>query len=137
VNVMQFTSRMHERVTSGLSSAEGLISEVLDDTDPPRDRRLLIVQSEFASVLRIMGRDGNTLSPLLRAAWDSGNLRTLVKHDALKATGAHIGVIGHISRRCWPASRTRSSCWPPIASMSRSIAGMGAWSVVAAQCWPT
>jgi hypothetical protein len=87
-----------ERVTGGLSSAEGLISEVRDDADTPRDRRLLIVQSEFASVLRVMGRDGNNLSPLLRAAWDSGNLRTLVKHDPLKATGAHISVIGHITR---------------------------------------
>ena len=87
-----------ERVTGGLSSAEGLISEVRDDADVPRDRRLLIVQSEFASVLRVMGRDGSTLSPLLRAAYDSGNLRTLVKHDPLKATGAHISVIGHITR---------------------------------------
>lgn len=86
-----------ERVTSGLSSAEGLISEVRD-ADPPIDRRLLVVQGEFASVLKIMGRDGNTLSPTLRDAWDSGNLRTLVKHDPLKATGAHITVIGHITR---------------------------------------
>lgn len=86
------------RVTGGLSSAEGLISEVQDDAEPPKDRRLLIVQSEFASVLRVMAREGNTLSPVLRAAWDSGNLRTLVKHDPLKATGAHISVIGHITR---------------------------------------
>jgi hypothetical protein len=88
----------HERVTGGLSSAEGLISEVRDDANKPSERRLMIVQSEFASVLRVMGRDGNNLSPLLRAAWDSGNLRTLVKHDPLKATGAHISVIGHITR---------------------------------------
>jgi hypothetical protein len=87
-----------ERVTGGLSSAEGLIAEVRDDTDQPRDRRLLIVQPEFASVLRVMGRDGNNLSPLLRSAWDSGNLRTLVKHDPLRATGAHISVVGHITR---------------------------------------
>ncbi len=65
-----------ERVTTGLSSAEGLICEVRDDADPPCDRRLLIVQSEYASVLRVMTREGNTLSPLLRAAWGSGNLRT-------------------------------------------------------------
>jgi hypothetical protein len=45
-----------------------------------------------------MTREGNTLSPLLRAAWDSGNLRTLTKHSPLRATGAHIGVIGHITR---------------------------------------
>jgi hypothetical protein len=44
-----------------------------------------------------MGRDGNTLSPALRDAWDSGNLRTLVKNDPLKATGAHISVLGHIT----------------------------------------
>jgi hypothetical protein len=87
-----------ERVTGGLSSAEGLIAEVRDDTDQPRDRRLLIVQPEFASVLRVMGRDGNNLSPLLRSAWDSGNLRTLVKHDPLRATGAHISAVGHITR---------------------------------------
>jgi hypothetical protein len=55
------------RVTGGLSSAEGLISEVQDDAEPPKDRRLLIVQSEFASVLRVMAREGNTLSPVLRA----------------------------------------------------------------------
>ncbi len=87
-----------ERVTTGLSSAEGLIAEVNDDDDPPRDRRLLIVQSEFASVLRVMSRDGNNLSPLLRAAWDNGTLRTLVKHNPLRATGAHISLVGHITR---------------------------------------
>jgi hypothetical protein len=84
-----------DRVTPGLSSAEGLISEVRDDAEPPHDRRLLIVQSEFASVLRVMERPGNTLSALMRVAWDGGMLRTLVKNNPLKATGAHIGVIAH------------------------------------------
>lgn len=37
-------------------------------------------------------------TPVLRDAWDSGDLRTLVKHNPLKATGAHISVIGHITR---------------------------------------
>jgi len=85
-------------VTGGLSSAEGLIAEVRDGANPPIDRRLLIVQSEFASVLRVMGHDGNNLSPLMRAAWDNCDLRTLVKNNPLKATGAHISVIGHITR---------------------------------------
>ena len=87
-----------ERVTGGLSSAEGLIAEVRDEAELRLDRRLLIVQQEFASVLRIMGRDGNTLSPLLRSAWDSGNLRTLVKNNPLRATGAHISLLGHITQ---------------------------------------
>lgn len=88
------------RVTGGLSSAEGLISEVRD-VEPgvePTDRRLLVMSDEFASVLRIMGREGNNLSPVLRSAWDSGDFRTLVKHDPLKATGAHISSVGHITR---------------------------------------
>jgi hypothetical protein len=87
-----------DRVMGGLSSAEGLIAEVDDEAEPPKDRRLMVVQSEFASVLRVMSRDGNTLSPVLRAAWDSGNLRTLVKHNPLKATSAHISLVGHITR---------------------------------------
>jgi hypothetical protein len=86
-----------ERVTSGLSSGEGLIAEVRDDEESPRDRRLLVVQSEFASVLKIMAREGNTLSAVLRDAWDEGNLRTLVKREPLKATGAHISIVGHIT----------------------------------------
>jgi hypothetical protein len=55
------------------------------------------MQSEFASVLKIMRRPGNTLSPLLRAAWDNGNLRTLVKNNPLRATSAHISIIGNIT----------------------------------------
>jgi len=92
------------RITDGLSSAEGLINEVRDGGESvdeiyiPADKRLLVVQGEFASVLKIMAREGNTLSPTLRNAWDGGTLRTLVKHDPLKATGAHISMIGHITR---------------------------------------
>lgn len=91
----------NDRVTGGLSSAEGLILEVRDNVEPPEpppDRRLLLMQSEFSSVLRVMTRDGNTLSPVLRDAWDSGRLRTLVKNNPLRATGAHISKIGHITR---------------------------------------
>lgn len=88
-----------DRITGGLSSAEGLISEVSDDSEnPTAERRLLVIQPEFASVLRIMSREGNTLSTILRETWDSGNLRTLVKHNPLKATGAHISIIGHVTR---------------------------------------
>jgi hypothetical protein len=98
-----------ERVQSGLSSGEGLIWAVRDPicrvedgeesiADPGvTDKRLLIVESEFASVLRIVERDGNTLSALVRQAWDRGDLRTLTKNSTAVATGAHISVIGHIT----------------------------------------
>jgi hypothetical protein len=77
------------------------VRDNLEDTNEvsiPRDKRLMVVQDEFASVLKIMGREGNNLSPLLRSAWDGAILRTLVKNNPLKATSAHIGMIGHITR---------------------------------------
>jgi len=108
-------------VKSGLSSGEGLIWEVRDpieETKPCRgrkkdepfeyetiiadqgetDKRRLVVEGEFASVLKVMRREGNNLSPVIRAAWDSGELNTMVKLCPARATGAHISIIGHITR---------------------------------------
>jgi hypothetical protein len=98
-------------IASGLSSGEGLIYHVRDRVthDDPEtgqttvvdegveDKRLLIVETEFSSVLARMGRDGNTLSAVLRDAWDHGDLRTLTKNSPLKATGAHVSILGHIT----------------------------------------
>jgi hypothetical protein len=107
------------RMMSGLSSGEGLIWQVRDEIrrrDPVRkngrvvdyqevvadegvkDKRLLVFEGEFASVLRVCGRDGNTLSAIIRNAWDNGNLRTLTKNSPAVATGAHISIVGHITR---------------------------------------
>lgn len=83
------------RVQGGLSSGEGLIQAVQDDG--PEDKRLLIVEPEFASVLRVMERQGNTISAMLRQAWDTGDIRTLTRKP-LHATGTHISLIGHITR---------------------------------------
>src|SRR5262249_17495491 len=73
------------RVVHGLSSGEGLIDAVRDpdpnDDAPPPDRRLMVVESEFAATLRVMRRDGNTLSAILRQAWDSGDLRVITRKD--------------------------------------------------------
>jgi hypothetical protein len=107
-------------VSYGLSSGEGLIWEVRDpieETRPIRekgrhtgeyetfianhgepDKRLLIIESEFANVLKVMTREGNTLSQVIRSAWDCGDLKTMVKNSPAKATGAHISIIGHITR---------------------------------------
>ena len=106
------------RITSGLSSGEGLIYAVRDpayelhhvkqkgrvtDTqnvlkDPGvRDKRLLVVEPEFGRVLRVMEREGNTLSARLRESWDTGNLSNMTK-GGMRATGAHISIIGHVTR---------------------------------------
>jgi hypothetical protein len=62
------------------------------------DKRLLIVESEFCRVLKVMGRDTNTLSAVLRNAWDQDRLQTLTKNAPATATGTHISMIGHITR---------------------------------------
>jgi hypothetical protein len=83
-----------ERVMNGLSSGEGLIAQV---SDSAADKRLLVVQTEFGSVLQVMARSGNTLSPTLRDAWDGTDLRVMTKNDPLSASGEHIAMIGQIT----------------------------------------
>jgi hypothetical protein len=63
------------------------------------DKRLLILEPELAGVLKVMRREGNTLSPVIRQAWDDGTLQTLTKNSPMKATEAHVSIIGHITRQ--------------------------------------
>jgi len=96
---------------SGLSSGEGLIWTVRDPVPVTakgkkgqvidrgiQDKRLLVIESEFSGPLKAMSRDGNTLSPTVRLAWDSGDLKILTKNSPATATGAHISIIGHITQ---------------------------------------
>ena len=88
------------RLTTGLSSGEGLVWTVRDPTgsDPgAKDKRLLVAEPEFASVLKSTGRDLSTLSPTLRSAWDGRPLALLTRTAPARATDAHISIIGHIT----------------------------------------
>lgn len=107
------------RVMGGLSSGEGVIWNVRDPiekqekvshgkgqtptyetvvADPgEEDKRLLVVEPEFANVLKQTERQGNTLSAILRQGWETGNLRSLTKNSPAKASGAHITIVGHIT----------------------------------------
>lgn len=61
------------------------------------DKRLLVIESEFAQVLRNTARPGNTSSVVVRECWDTGRLATLTKNDPVTVTGAHVGIVGHIT----------------------------------------
>src|SRR5262249_39191884 len=67
-------------VQSGLSSGEGLIWAVRDpvqkDDEGVKDKRLLVLESEFSAVLKHTQRDHNILSAIVRQSFDTGNLRT-------------------------------------------------------------
>ena len=108
-----------QRLATGLSSGEGLIWAVHDPIevvepirekgaitgyqtvvkDPGvKDKRLLVNESEFAQALRVLRREGNTLSPIIRQAWDRGDLKALTKNSLAQATDAHISILAHITR---------------------------------------
>jgi hypothetical protein len=92
-----FTSRL----TTGLSSGEGLIWAVRDPQgqDPGAvDKRLLVIEPEFATVLKSTGRELSTLSPTLRSAWDGRPLALLTRTAPARATSAHVSIIGHITQ---------------------------------------
>jgi hypothetical protein len=80
-----------------------LIAQVRDpadekDAQASGDKRRLVVEPEFAQTLKVLAREGNTLSPVVRQAWDGEPLQTMVRNDPLRATAAHIGIVGHITR---------------------------------------
>ncbi len=105
-------------VQDGLSSGEGLIYHVRDAQskkvavkdkgriteyedeivdEGASEKRAFVVEPEFARVLRAMQREGNTLSSIIRQAWDSDRLRIMTKNP-IKASEAHISIIGHITK---------------------------------------
>lgn len=107
-----------QRIARGLSSGEGLVFHIRDETtkmvrpkdaspegeewikatiDPGiLDKRLLVVEEEFARVLKVMKRDGNTLSTELRGLFDKGDGGSLTKTDPLRCRGGHVSIISHI-----------------------------------------
>ena len=100
------------RHVGGLSSGEGLTWQVRDETYKIKsgkeeledkgepDKRLLIIESEFGRGLKAMAREGNTLSAMLREAWDGPMVwRSLIKGDKTKATNPHISLVAHVTRQ--------------------------------------
>jgi Bifunctional DNA primase/polymerase, N-terminal/Protein of unknown function (DUF3987) len=93
-------------IQSGLVSGEGLIHAVRDQVikeekvvdEGVTDKRLLVVETELSRPLKAMNRESNTLSDVVRQAWDSGYLRTMSKHNGTRASNAHISIVAHTTR---------------------------------------
>ncbi len=103
-------------IVGGLASGEGLLYQIRDAVHGEKknkdtgymetvctdkgvdDKRLLVIEGEFAQVLRVQGREGNTLSSFLRNFWDTGTAQNLTKNSPLKTTDAHVGIVGHITK---------------------------------------
>ncbi len=105
-------------IAHGLSTGEGLIWLVRDPiqktvpikekgkitgyqqevVDPGvEDKRRLVIEEELANVLKVMMREGNTLSGQVRQAWDRDDIQSITKNNPARATGAHISLIAQIT----------------------------------------
>jgi Protein of unknown function (DUF3987) len=86
-----------ERILNGFGSGEALVDAV-DASLPGADTRLLVQEAEWARILSVCSRDGATLSPLLRQAWDGDILSVRSRgKGVVKAAGAHVCVLAHIT----------------------------------------
>ena len=104
------------RILYGISSGEGVIWKVHDAIsrrewnkktktfeDLPleedvSDKRTLYCLSEFAQNIVAMKRPDSILSAVLRQAWDKDKISSPSKNSSATATGAHISMIGAISK---------------------------------------
>ena len=96
-----FAPQIHR---GGLSTREGLAALIHDgyrqgrqDVPAIEDKRLWVVESEFANVLHQGRRDGNTLSAALRDCWDGVDLKPATKSNRLYASDPHVCLSGAIS----------------------------------------
>ena len=86
-----------------LSSPYELLSVLIkrdpDAEDPGiPDKRLYLVQSEFGSMLKVMAREGNSLSGVVRDAWDGEDLAPMTKNSRIRATAPHVVIVGHVTK---------------------------------------
>lgn len=92
-----------------MSSGEGLAyvvrdpSAKLDDetglpVDPGvTDKRLMLIEEEFAAVLKASKREGNTITAAIRRLWDDGCYSPVVKNNPVTTTNAHVCFVGHVT----------------------------------------
>ena len=110
------------RISHGpLSSGEGLIDAIRDkrdeeDTGGKDDKRLLLLEGELGAALRAFQRQGNTLSAILRGAWDGVTLEPLTKREKIVATEPHICIVAHITKRELDELMTTSDLWNGFAN---------------------
>ncbi len=116
VKTLLAETRLAPRILTSLSSGEGVVKQVRDDEirrvpvkgQPGQyeevivevgepDKRLLVTLTEMAGMFDVLRREGNTLSALLRDAWDHGDLVTATKTDSHRATGAYLALVAHIT----------------------------------------
>lgn len=91
----QESARLAKEEEANLADENGMITEIVDPG--VADKRVLVTSGEFAQTLVAAGREGNTLSPILRSLWDDGNAGSLTKSTPIRTTGAHVSIVANIT----------------------------------------
>lgn len=91
----------------GLSTGEGIAHAIRDAKDPDdkgkgadpgvSDKRLLVIEAEFANMLSHCRREGNTLSATVRNLWDGRDIEPLTKAATTRASRPHVVIGGHVT----------------------------------------
>ena len=78
----------------GLVSGEAVVARLADET---RNRNLLLVEEEMARLLEAAGRQGSTLSAMIRLLFDGGTLTRNCVSGETEAKDYFCGLVGHIT----------------------------------------
>lgn len=101
-DVMGATYPEWERlIVTGLGSGEGLVAHLrarTTDADPDkRDHRALVLETEFGRLLTVMGREGSTLSPVIRDAWDGSAIGRFIAREQSLVPWHHVAICAHVT----------------------------------------
>ncbi len=83
-------------VVAGLGSGEGLVG-YLKANEKRNEPRALVMESEFGRLLTVMARDGSTLSPMVRDAWDGVPMGRVLAREQAIVHSHHVGIIAHVT----------------------------------------
>jgi hypothetical protein len=78
---------------------EGEAEQCENRSGQREDKRLCVLDEEFATAIASTKREGNTLSMAVRSFWDSGNYEPLTKTAQIRVKDAHVGIVTHITIR--------------------------------------
>lgn len=82
-------------IVAGLGSGEGLIGHLkrVEETE----HRALVLESEFGRLLTVMAREGSTLSPVVRDAWDGVPMGRFLAREQWLVRWHHVSIAAHVT----------------------------------------
>jgi hypothetical protein len=88
-------------IVTGLGSGEGLVAHLKARTNEAdlakRDHRALVLETEFGRLLTVMGREGSTLSPVIRDAWDGSAIGRFIAREQSLVPWHHVSIAAHVT----------------------------------------